>query len=405
MGRGNETIQLLETIRSIDTLRVDGKRVFCRVDLNVPLSADGRITDDSRIKAALPSIQYLRERGAKVILASHLGRPNGQPNSEMSLEPVGAYLAEVLKTEVTLPESCVGRSASSVVNNSREGDVILLENLRFHPGEKSGDADFARELASLADVYVNDAFGTCHRSHASMVAVPSQFKEKAAGFLLQKELKYLGDLLRAPKRPFLAILGGAKVSDKIEVIRSLMKTSDEIIIGGAMAYTFLTALGHDMGRSLIEKERVQLAEKILKIANDEKVQIHLPVDHVVADDFSESATVKTARNGEVEPDWMGMDIGPQTIQVFQECIDRASTILWNGPMGVFEMSPFAEGTNAIARAVSRSGGTTVVGGGDSVSAVKKAGVEPFISHLSTGGGASLNFLEGKVLPGVEALAS
>ena len=405
MGRKNETVELLESIQTVDSMRVSGKRVFCRVDLNVPLDEEGQITDDSRIRAALPTIQHLREKGAKVILASHLGRPKGSVVPSMSLEPVGAYLAELLRTEVILPESCVGRSAQRVVSDAREGDVVLLENLRFHAEEEEGDEEFARELASLADVYVNDAFGTCHRAHASMVAVARNFKLRGAGFLLEKELTYLGNLMKAPKSPFLSILGGAKVSDKIEVIRSLMKTSDEIIIGGAMAYTFLTALGHDMGRSLVETDKVQLAEKTLAMAEEEGVKLHLPVDHIIADDFSESATFKAVRNGEVPSDWMGMDIGPQTIEFFKEVIGRSSTILWNGPMGVFEMSEFSKGTNAVARAVSQSSGTTVVGGGDSVAAVKKSGVEPFISHLSTGGGASLNFLEGKRLPGVEALVS
>lgn len=405
MGRKNETVELLESIQSVDTMRVSGKRVFCRVDLNVPLDENGQITDDSRIQAALPTIQHLREKGAKVILASHLGRPKGNIVPSMSLEPVGAYLAELLRTEVTLPESCVGRSAQRVVADARDGDVVLLENLRFHSGEEAGDEEFARELASLADAYVNDAFGTCHRSHASMVAVARHFKNRGAGFLVEKELNYLGNLMKSPKTPFLSILGGAKVSDKIEVIRSLMKTSDEIIIGGAMAYTFLTALGHNMGRSLVELDKVQLAEKTLAIAEQEGVKLHLPVDHIIADDFSEAAQSRVVRNGEVPADWMGMDIGPQTVSFFKEVIGRASTILWNGPMGVFEMAEFAKGTNAIARAVSQSNGTTVVGGGDSVAAVKKSGVEPFISHLSTGGGASLNFLEGKRLPGVEALSS
>lgn len=404
MARNNETMNALDTIQSLESLRFEGKTVFCRVDFNVPLSEEGMISDDSRIKAALPTIKFLREKGAKVVLASHLGRPKGKIVPSLSLEPVGAYLAESLRAEVLFPESCIGRAATRVIKNARDGDIILLENLRFHPGEVSGDPEFAKELASLADVYVNDAFGTCHREHASIVGITEHFQDKAAGYLLESELKYLGGLLRSPQKPFLSILGGAKVSDKIEVIRSLMKTSDEIIVGGAMAYTFLRAMGHDMGNSLVEEGRIPLAEKILSMAEKEGVQFHLPVDHIVADDFSEDAAVQTVRNGEVGANWMGMDIGPQSVSLFEESIGRAQTILWNGPMGVFEMSPFAGGTNAIARAVSRSNATTVVGGGDSVAAVRKAGVEPFISHLSTGGGASLKFLEGKLLPGVEALS-
>ncbi len=405
MGMKNDMNNIMESIRSIEKLRVTGRRVFCRVDLNVPLNSDLTISDDSRIRAALPTIEYLKDKGAKVILASHLGRPKGKVVPEMSLEPVAARLADLLKCDVLLPDSCVGRAATSIVKDARDGDVILLENLRFHPGEKSGDLEFARELASLADVYVNDAFGTCHRAHASMTGVPGILTTKAPGFLVRKELEFLGGLMKRPEKPFLAILGGAKVSDKIEVIRSLMRTADEILIGGAMAYTFLAALGHNMGRSLVEQDRLDMALKLLKMSNEEGVEIHLPVDHIVANDFSEDAEVQTVSNGGIEDEWMGMDIGPKTVELFKERVSAAKTILWNGPMGVFEMSPFAEGTNEIARGVSQANGVTVVGGGDSVSAIRKAGVEPFITHISTGGGASLEFLEGKLLPGVEALAS
>ena len=382
---------------SIRDLDLKNKVVFIRVDFNVPLAAGGQeITSDKRIKASLPSIQYALDHGAAVILGSHLGRPKGKPNPEMSLKPVGIRLAALLKRPVTMAPGCVGPEVEAL--KPKPGEVLLLENLRYHAEEEQNDANFAKQLASLCDVYVNDAFGSAHRAHASTVGMIQFFPHAAAGLLMDKELEYLNKVTRNPDRPSLAILGGAKVSDKIEVIENLMKVVDDVLIGGAMAYTFLRAKGQGTGKSLVEEDKIELARNLLASAGS---KLHLPVDHVVAAEFKAGA-----ENSVVEsiPDGMiALDIGPKTIALYEEFVKRAKTIIWNGPMGVFEMPPFDKGTLALAHAVAASHAVSVVGGGDSEKAIKTAGVSDKISHVSTGGGASLEFLSGLELPGVAAL--
>ena len=384
---------------SIRDLDLKNKRVFIRVDFNVPLAPGGQeITSDKRIRASLATIQYALDHGAGVILASHLGRPKGKPNPEMSLKPVSRRLEQLLGTPIKMAPDCVGPEVEAM--KPSPGEVLLLENLRFHPEEEKNDVGFSRKLASLCDVYVNDAFGTAHRAHASTVGMIPFVSRAAAGFLMEKELQYLTMTTTNPARPSIAILGGAKVSDKIEVISNLARIVDHVLIGGAMAYTFLKAQGQTTGKSLVEDDKLDLARDLLKSVG---AKMMLPVDHVVVSELKEGAANEVVET--VPPDKMGVDIGPKTVAAFSKVIAGAKTVIWNGPMGVFEKPPFDKGTVAVAKAVAESGATSIVGGGDSEKAVKSAGVADKISHISTGGGASLEFLAGIKLPGVEALTN
>jgi phosphoglycerate kinase len=394
---------------SIRDLSLNNHRVLMRVDFNVPLE-DGRVVDDTRIRETLPTIEYALRHGARLVLVSHLGRPKGKPNPALSLKPAAERLRMLLDKELARGENvgfcpeCIGPEAEEMAGRLEQGQTLLLENLRFHPEEEANDPKFAKQLAGLADYYVNDAFGTAHRAHASTVGVTRFVQKSAAGLLMEKELQYLGKVLRHPERPFIAILGGAKVSDKIGVIRNLLDKIDVLIIGGGMAYTFLKAQGEPVGKSLVEEDKVELARQLLKEAKSHKLKFLLPTDHVVAEKIEPNAIVQTVASGHIPANMMALDIGPKTIETFTEAIARALTIVWNGPMGVFEVAPFAKGTFKVAHAVAENvGATSIVGGGDSVSAVNAAGVADKITHISTGGGASLEFLEGKKLPGVEAL--
>ncbi|MFH1362579.1 MAG: phosphoglycerate kinase [bacterium] len=394
-----------KTVADIPAGELKGKRVFVRCDFNVPLDDKQQITSDKRVQAALPTIKYLIERGARVILASHLGRPKGEVKSEMSLKPVQKILAELLKIEVKMADDCLGPEVKNLVEALKDGEVLLLENLRFHKEETKNDPAFAKELASLAQIYVSDAFGTVHRAHASTEGVAHHLPTYA-GFLIEKELKFLGDALTDIKRPFVAIIGGAKVSGKLEVLKSLLNKVDKLIVGGGMAYTFFKARGTKVGNSLVEDELIKDAKEILKAAIDKDVPFLLPLDHVVADKFAEDANVQEVTRTTIPDGWQGMDIGPETVKKFACAIKGAKTIVWNGPMGVFEMEKFSKGTLEIAKAVAEAtanGAISIIGGGDSASAVKKAGLADKMSHISTGGGASLEFLEGKVLPGIAVL--
>jgi phosphoglycerate kinase len=387
-------------IKSISDLDIQGRRVFIRVDFNVPLTPAHGVADATRIKESLPTIKLAIERGARVILASHLGRPKGKPNPELSLLPVAAYLAEVLGREVVL-----GDGAKKVVSDLREGGVAMLENLRFHPGEEANDEVFARALATYADVYINDAFGTAHRAHASTVGMLKFVSQKGMGLLMEREVKFLGKLLGELERPYIAVIGGAKVSDKIGVLENLLGRVNALYVGGAMANTFLKAKGGQLGRSLLEEDRLAVARSFLRKAEESGVQVVLPRD-VVAAAGTRAASGKVVQAMQVPEDLAALDIGPETAKLFAEGIARARTIFWNGPMGVFESEPFAAGTLAVARAIATvPAALTVVGGGDSVAAVHRAGVAEKITHISTGGGASLEFLEGKKLPGLAALES
>ena len=389
------------TLKDID---VKGKRVFVRVDFNVPMDDAGNITDNTRITAALPTINHLTDKGAKVILASHFGRPKGGPDPKYSLAPAAKKLAELMGKPVIMAEDCIGPAVKAKADAMREGDIMLLENVRFHPEEEKNEDSFAKQLAELADVYVNDAFGSAHRAHASTVGIAKFLQPAAAGLLMEKEIDFLGRLLTNPERPFIGIIGGAKVSSKIAVLENLLDKVDHLIIGGGMAYTFLTAKGLTCGKSLVEPEMLDKAREVLGKAYQTKKYIYLPIDHIVTQEFAADAASKHVARGAIQDGWMGMDIGPLTIEKFTHALSGAKTVFWNGPMGVFEFPRFAVGTNAIANVLSDlPGATTVIGGGDSVAAINQAGVAGKMSHISTGGGASMEFMEGTVLPGVAAL--
>jgi phosphoglycerate kinase len=388
---------------SIRDLDLKGKRVFMRVDFNVPLNDALEITDDTRIRASLPSIKLTIERGARLILASHLGRPKGKPNPKMSLRPAAERLAQLLGKPVKFAADCVGADVHAQAVALQDGGVLLLENVRFHPEEEKNDPEFSKQLAALAEVYVNDAFGSAHRAHASTEGITKFLSPCAAGLLMEKELEYLGKAVQNPERPYTAIVGGAKVSDKIELLQNLMKFADSVLIGGAMAYTFLKARGVEVGESKVEDDKLDLAKDLFQFAERRSIRLHLPTDHVVAEKVDPGARAEVVSALPIPPDRVGVDIGPATRAAYAAEIGRARTIVWNGPMGVFEIDQFAEGTLAVARAVAASSAVSIVGGGDSVAAVHKAGVAEKISHISTGGGASLEFLSGLKLPGVEAL--
>lgn len=385
-----------------DEFDPQGKVVLCRVDFNTPLE-NGKVADDERIRAALPTIRLLLKKGARLLLASHLGRPKGKVRKEFSLAPVAERLQELLDRDLIFADDCVGDGVYRLAQDLEPGNVVLLENTRFHSGEEKNDEGFSRQLSKGIDIYVNDAFGAAHRAHASTAGITDEVKNVAGGLLMRQEVEILSGLMRSPKRPYVAILGGAKVSDKIAVLTQLMNKVDRLIVGGAMAYTFLKARGEDVGASRVEDDRLVLAESILTRANEKGVELLLPEDHIVAKTFDENAEARVIKNGEFEEDEMGLDIGPHTQEIFRSAIFGAKTIFWNGPMGVFEWKRFASGTNTVMKAVCDANGFTVVGGGDSVAALNQAGAHEKIDHVSTGGGASLELLEGKKLPGLVAL--
>ena len=389
-----------KTIKDID---VSGKKVLVRVDFNVPMDENKNITDENRIVGALPTIKYLMEHGAKVVLCSHMGRPKGEFNMKYSLAPVAKRLSELLGKPVAMATDVIGDDAKAKAAALKDGDVMLLENLRFHKEEEKNDPEFAKKLAEFGEIYVNDAFGTAHRAHASTEGVTHYIKTSVAGFLIEKELRIMGGALEDPKRPFIAILGGAKVSDKIGVINNLIDKVDALLIGGGMAYTFRKALGGEIGKSLLEADKVELAKELLAKAEKKGVKLLLPVDTVCADGFSNDANSKVVEAGHIPADWEGLDIGPKTCELFASEIKNAKTVIWNGPMGVFEFPKFAVGTKAIAQALADSSCISIIGGGDSAAAVEQLGYGDKVTHISTGGGASLEFLEGKELPGVAAL--
>ena len=390
---------------TLNDVELKGKTVLMRVDFNVPIK-EGVIGDDNRIVQALKSINFVVDAGAKLILTSHLGRPANEPNPEFSLKPVANHLATLVDVPVHFAEDCIGEKRDAVVNKAKAGEIVLLENVRFHPGEKKNDPEFAKQLAKGADLFVNDAFGSSHRAHSSVAGVTEYLQPSVSGFLLDKEIQYLEESVNNPKRPFVAILGGAKVSDKIGVIENLLSKVDSILIGGGMTYTFYKAKGLPIGNSLVEEDKVELAGELMKKADEAGVNFLLPIDSVVAKEFNNDAEHKVVDEDGIEDGWMALDIGPQSVVAFGNQIKNAQTIVWNGPMGVFEMSNFAEGTFEVAKALAaatENGATSIIGGGDSSSAIKKAGLEKKVSHVSTGGGASLEYLEGKELPGVTAL--
>lgn len=392
---------LMNEKQTMSDVTLQGKRVFCRVDFNVPME-DGAITDDTRIRAALPTINYLIEQGAKVILASHMGRPKGEVKEELRLTKVGEHLAELLNKPVTKLDESIGEAVAQAVSDMKNGEVVLLENVRFHAGEEKNDAELAKAFASLADVYVNDAFGAAHRAHATTEGI-AKLLPAVSGLLLEKELDVLGKALSNPERPFTAIIGGAKVKDKIGVIDHLLDKVDNIIIGGGLSYTFSKAQGHDIGKSLLEEDKIELAQGFIEKAKEKGVSFYMPVDVVVADEFSKDANTKVVDIDQIPSDWMGLDIGPKTAALYADVINNSKLIIWNGPMGVFEMDAFANGTKGVANAMAETAGYTIIGGGDSAAAVEKFGVAEKMDHISTGGGASLEFMEGKDLPGVSAL--
>lgn len=385
----------------MNDIEVKGKRVFVRVDFNVPME-DGKITDDTRIRAALPTISYLVEKGAKVILASHLGRPKGEVKEELRLTAVGERLSELMGKPVTKLDESIGETVEQAVGNMNDGDIVLLENVRFHKGEEKNDPALAESFAKLADVYVNDAFGAAHRAHATTAGI-AEFLPAVSGLLMEKEIDVLGKALSNPERPFTAIIGGAKVKDKIGVIENLLEKVDHLIIGGGLSYTFSKAQGYDIGKSLLEEDKIELAKTFIEKAAEKGVQLHMPVDAVVANEFSKDAETKVVDIDQIPSDWMGLDIGPKTAAEYADVIKNSKLVIWNGPMGVFEMDPFANGTKAVAKAVAETKGYTIIGGGDSAAAVEKFNVADKMDHISTGGGASLEFMEGKELPGVVAL--
>ncbi len=391
---------------SIDKVDLKGKRVLVRVDFNVPYDENMNITDDLRITAALPTIKKIINDGGKCILMSHLGRPKGAPNPKYTLKPVAVRLGELLDLDVKFAPDCVGEQVKAIVDSLKEGEILLLENLRFHAEEEKNDPAFAQQLAELGDVYINDAFGSAHRAHASTEGVTKFIKVCAAGYLMQKELNYLGEAIANPVRPFTAILGGSKISGKIDVIENLLPKVDNLLIGGGMAYTFYKAMGYEIGKSLLEEEKIDLAKETLEKFKKSTAKVLLPVDNVVADEFKNESPAQVVDSDKIPADKMGLDIGPRTIEEFRKVILNSKTIIWNGPLGVFEFDNFAKGTETIAQALAeatQNGAITIIGGGDSAAAIKKAGLEEKVSHVSTGGGASLEFLEGKILPGVAAL--
>ncbi len=388
-----------KTVKDID---VKGKKVLVRCDFNVPQDENGNITDNRRIVSALDTIKYLLENNAKIILCSHLGRPKGEVKKEFSLAPVAKELSKLLEKEVKLSKDVVGEDTKNLVANMKDGDIVLLENVRFEPGEEKNDREFSKKLASLADIYVNDAFGTAHRAHSSTAGV-AEFLPAVSGFLIEKEINFMGKALENPERPFVAILGGVKVSDKIGVIDNLLEKVDTLIIGGAMAYTFFKAQGYEVGKSVCEIDKLELANNLLNKAKEKNVKLLLPVDTVVGKEFDKNTESKVVKFNEIPEDWQGFDIGPETIKLFSDELKKAKTVVWNGPMGLFEFDKFAVGTNAIANALANIDAVTIIGGGDSASAIEKAGLSNKMSHVSTGGGASLEFLEGKKLPGIECL--
>ena len=391
--------------KSIEDIQVAGKKVLVRCDFNVPLDENRNITDETRIDGALPTINYLIENGAKVILCSHMGKPKGEPKPELSLAPVAKKLSEKLGKDIIFAadDNVVGENAKKAVAEMKDGDVVLLENTRYRAEETKNVDEFSKELASLADVFVNDAFGTAHRAHCSNVGVTKYLDTAVCRYLIQKEIEFLGNAVNNPVRPCVAILGGSKVSSKISVINNLLEKVDTLIIGGGMAYTFMKAMGDEVGKSLLEADYLDYAKEMMEKAENKGVKLLIPVDTVVAQEFSNDAPHKTVKRGGIEADWEGLDIGEETIKLYVDAVKDAKTVVWNGPMGVFEMPTFAKGTNAIAKALSEIDATTIIGGGDSVAAVNQAGLGDKMSHISTGGGASLEFLEGKDLPGIVAL--
>ncbi|MGE7920000.1 phosphoglycerate kinase [Viridibacillus sp. NPDC093762] len=387
--------------KTMNDVEVNGKRVFVRVDFNVPME-DGKITDDTRIRAALPTISNLVEKGAKVILASHLGRPKGEVKEELRLTAVGNHLAELLGKPVTKLDESIGETVEKAVADMKNGDIVLLENVRFHAGEEKNDADLAANFAKLADIYVNDAFGAAHRAHATTAGI-AEYIPAVSGLLMEKELDVLGKALSTPERPFTAIIGGAKVKDKIGVIENLLEKVDHLIIGGGLSYTFSKAQGYNIGQSLLEEDKIELAKSFIEKAQAKGVKLHMPVDVIVADTFSKDANTKVVDIDQIPSDWMGLDIGPKTTAEYADVIKNSKLVIWNGPMGVFEMDAFANGTKGVAQAMAETDAYTIIGGGDSAAAVEKFHVADKMDHISTGGGASLEFMEGKALPGVVAL--
>ncbi|ABW18517.1 phosphoglycerate kinase [Alkaliphilus oremlandii] len=390
--------------KTLKDLEMKGKKVLVRCDFNVPMDKEGKITDDIRIRAAMPTVEYILENGGSVILMSHLGRPNGEPNPKYSLEPVSKRISELIGREVKFSDDdrVVGESTQKLASELKEGEVLLLQNVRYRKEEEKNEDAFSKELASLADLYVNDAFGTAHRAHSSTAGVAS-FLPSAMGYLIEKEVGFMGKALESPERPFVAILGGAKVSDKIGVIENLMEKVDALIIGGGMAYTFIKAQGFEVGKSLLEEDKVSLAADLIKKAKEKNIELLLPVDTVVAKEFAAEAQHWTVNSSSMPAETMGLDIGDKTIALFSEKIKEAKTVIWNGPMGVFEMPAFAKGTKEVAKALANSGAITIIGGGDSAAAVEQLGFADRMTHISTGGGASLEFLEGKILPGINVL--